>query len=69
MNNRTIHCAQCENEFDFTVSEQIYFTRMGFDEPKRCPDCRKHKIRADIAPGFRMNRNRKMRQRREDDFE
>ena len=43
MKDKTIACIQCEKLFVFTVAEQKRFLRLGFDIPKRCPDCRKKK--------------------------
>ena len=31
--------------FEFTVNEQLHYENMGFDDPKRCSDCRKRKTR------------------------
>jgi hypothetical protein len=40
--DKTIVCADCGNEFTFTVGEQEFYAEKGFDnEPKRCPDCRR----------------------------
>jgi len=43
MEDRTITCIQCDTEFNFTVHEQQRYERMGFDDPKRCSDCRRKK--------------------------
>jgi len=45
MRDKIIECTQCNREFNFTVSEQAYYRKMEFDEPRRCMDCRKHKIK------------------------
>jgi len=71
MRDKTIECSQCHNEFDFTVSEQIYYSKMGFDEPKRCSDCRKHKIKTDPDKNPKINNKNKkkhFRQKYENDF-
>ena len=47
METKLITCIQCENEFEFTAVEQQYFQDKGFDDPKRCPACRRHKSRSD----------------------
>ena len=47
MRDRIIECTQCNREFNFTASEQAYYRKMGFDEPRRCADCRKHKVKAE----------------------
>ena len=45
MRDKILECAQCNNDFQFTVAEQIHYLKMGFDEPRRCADCRKHKTK------------------------
>lgn len=43
---RTILCADCGNEFKFTVEEQEFYSSKGFEnEPKRCMECRRMKRR------------------------
>ena len=42
MEDRTLVCKDCGNEFIFTVGEQEFYKEKGFDnDPVRCPDCRK----------------------------
>jgi hypothetical protein len=42
LNDKTITCVDCGQEFIFTVNEQEFYKEKGFDnEPKRCPDCRR----------------------------
>lgn len=36
-------CKTCGKEFDYTVSEQLFFQEKGFGAPIRCHDCRKAK--------------------------
>jgi hypothetical protein len=57
MGDMTITCIQCEQPFLFTVAEQERFLAMGFDTPRRCPECREKKVKAVGAAG----RERKMR--------
>lgn len=40
-----IVCVQCDREFELDPRQQEYFNSMGFDFPKRCPDCRKRKTK------------------------
>ena len=56
MQTKLIECVQCRNEFDFTVSQQVYYGKMGFDEPKRCPECRKRKTRQETEANPKVNR-------------
>jgi uncharacterized protein with PIN domain len=59
MENKTIICIQCEGEFEFTVTDQLRYKKMNFDEPRRCPDCRKNKIRGANFQDTTHNRKRK----------
>jgi NAD-dependent SIR2 family protein deacetylase len=45
MKDKSIICIQCENPFVFSVSEQERFIASGFAIPKRCPECRKKKLK------------------------
>ncbi len=63
-----LECIQCENEFEYTASEQEYCERMEFDDPKRCPYCRKHKLKVENYPG-KDSRSRKQFKRKKHDFE
>jgi hypothetical protein len=38
-------CIQCGQEFEFPPEEQARYAERGFDQPRRCPSCRKHKSR------------------------
>ncbi len=41
MQDKTLTCRDCGNEFTFTVGEQSFYAQKGFtNEPVRCPDCR-----------------------------
>jgi hypothetical protein len=59
MDNKSIECVQCLKEFDFSVSEQMYYDKRGFDEPKRCPDCRRHRAKSDDIADIRTLRDKK----------
>ena len=59
MRDKIIECAQCENEFVFTKSEQEYYHKMGFDEPRRCTDCRRHKIKSESDANHKVSRNKR----------
>jgi CxxC-x17-CxxC domain-containing protein len=43
MGNKTLTCADCGNQFEFSEEEQNFFAEKGFADPKRCPDCRSAK--------------------------
>lgn len=61
MKDKSIICIQCENPFVFSVAEQEHFITSGFAIPKRCPECRKKKLK-----GVEMNERweDKVRQKR-----
>ena len=60
MNAITLTCIQCDSSFEYTVEEQRRHDSLGFDAPRRCPLCRKHKIRdSDFAPPGRRLRDKK----------
>lgn len=44
MKDKTITCKDCGKEFTFTVREQEFYEKMGFNnEPVRCKECRDKK--------------------------
>ena len=49
MKEKTITCIQCGNPFTLTVPQQERISALGFDEPKRCRDCREKKIIAGLS--------------------
>jgi len=48
-------CVICESTFVFGEAEQKRYARLGFEDPKRCPECRKKKRKQarDPSPRFR----------------
>lgn len=40
MEDKTIICESCKQEFVFTAGEQQFYTEKGFVEPKKCKACR-----------------------------
>ena len=58
MRAKVITCVQCGDEFEFTVADQKQFTARGFDEPKRCPSCRRHKLKVDSYEGKKKDKDR-----------
>ena len=41
MQDKTLTCRDCNQEFVFTQGEQEFFAQKGFtNEPSRCPECR-----------------------------
>lgn len=43
MEDKTIVCEDCGEEFVFSVDEQEFFESKGFVEPKRCKPCRQRR--------------------------
>lgn len=44
MEEKTIECKDCGNEFIFSVGEQEFYKEKGFtNDPVRCPECRRAK--------------------------
>jgi CxxC-x17-CxxC domain-containing protein len=39
-NDKNLTCADCNQQFVFTASEQDFYAQRGFTEPRRCPSCR-----------------------------
>lgn len=39
----TLVCKTCNKEFNYSVSEQLFFEEKGFGAPVRCHDCRSAK--------------------------
>lgn len=39
----TLVCKTCNKEFNYSVSEQLFFEEKGFEAPVRCHDCRNAK--------------------------
>ena len=38
--DKILTCADCNQEFSFTASEQQFYADRQFTEPRRCPSCR-----------------------------
>ncbi len=41
MTDKTIQCRDCGDEFVFTEGEQEFYAERDFNDPIRCPDCRR----------------------------
>ena len=61
MEDKTLVCKDCGNEFVFTTGEQEFYKEKGFEnEPVRCPDCRrarKQQNKTDIEIIKKINRD------------
>jgi len=51
--DKTLVCADCNQEFTFTASEQQFYADRQFSEPRRCSSCRaaKKAARGDTGGG------------------
>ncbi len=59
MRDQTLYCIQCDSPFTFTVAQQKRVNSQGFDAPKRCPECRKHKQKSGNPENKRKKRGRR----------
>ncbi len=59
MEDMILVCVRCEEEFEFSALEQEKYEDRGYDIPKRCPTCRKHKYRNMDAMDDRRHTNKK----------
>jgi len=39
--DKMLVCKDCQSEFVLTEGEQTFYKEKGFEEPQRCPDCRR----------------------------
>jgi len=67
MENKTITCIQCETGFEFTIHDQLRYEKMNFDEPRRCSDCRKNKLKTQDFQNIKHNRKRKFYRSKSED--
>ena len=71
MNGKRINCIQCENDFVISQEELDFLQARGFDEPRRCPLCRKRKSRSSDQhnTGRRNDKKKHYRMKYENDPE
>ncbi|MGD0122182.1 MAG: CxxC-x17-CxxC domain-containing protein [Candidatus Limnocylindrales bacterium] len=57
--DKTLTCADCNQEFTFTASEQQFYADRQFSEPRRCAPCRaaKKAARGDSGGGYSSGRS------------
>lgn len=60
-----IVCVQCDDEFEFSVADQVRYARKEFEAPKRCPTCRKHRSKVIYLDRKREAKSRKIMYRDE----
>ena len=50
---KSIVCRDCGKVFTFSVQDQLFYEKKGWDSPKRCKACREHrKIRYLMYPAY-----------------
>jgi hypothetical protein len=54
-----IICVQCDTDFELSEKEEEKYNRMGFDLPRRCPLCRKHKSGNSHYQNKKKHKNKK----------
>jgi DNA-directed RNA polymerase subunit RPC12/RpoP len=59
MEEMLINCIQCGADFEFSVDDQIRHMEMNFDDPKRCPDCRKRKSKSTGPRDKKLNHRKR----------
>lgn len=71
MKDRSMICIQCGNQFFLSSNEQEKLIARGFGLPKRCTECRKHKIKTNqnISEERDYKRKRKQSRRERNPFE
>jgi len=58
MKDQLLFCVQCDEAFMYSVKEQMRHERQGFDPPRRCPECRQHKVKLDESESTPRNDRR-----------
>ena len=64
MEDQILVCVQCDEPFFFTSDEQLRFSDMDFDPPKRCPGCRKNRSRSLMSESHERMKGKKRRLKR-----
>jgi CxxC-x17-CxxC domain-containing protein len=53
MEDKTLVCRECGNEFVFTIGEQEFYAERGFEnDPKRCSACREARKSGGVRKEF-----------------
>lgn len=54
--DKQIKCIDCEETFTLTEGESEWYQQKGFNEPKRCKDCREKKKLTNWSVNNKQNR-------------
>ncbi len=58
--DKYIICSTCYTEFLFSIDEQKYYLSHLYNDPKRCPDCRREKRIAGKIRDYALEQTDKM---------
>ena len=64
MQDKIINCIQCNEPFLFSAEESKRFLSLGFDEPSRCPYCRRKKSKNTNSEASWKDKGRKKHPKR-----
>lgn len=39
--SRYLDCCDCSQSFPFSIAQQTLYAELGYDQPRRCPNCRR----------------------------
>jgi len=67
MSDLTLVCVQCDQPFIYSAAAQARAERHGFDPPRRCPECRQHKVRMEGEEAHWDERRHVRRNRHKDE--
>jgi hypothetical protein len=68
LSDKQLICAQCGSAFVFSQAEQERYKVRGFDTPRRCPLCRKSRVKLNDEPPWQQ-KQRRVRRQNHDDFD
>lgn len=68
MSDKQLICAQCGSAFVFSRAEQERYKIRGFDAPRRCPLCRKSRVKLQDEPQWQQ-KQRRSRRNHDDNFD
>ena len=69
MKDYTQYCIQCNKPFQISADERDRIIERGFTLPKRCPDCRKNKVKMPGADERWKKKDQKRSDRRKRDYD
>jgi len=61
LSDKQLICAHCGSAFVFSQEEQERYKVRGFDAPRRCPLCRKSRVKLHDEPQWQQKQRRSRR--------